>query len=258
MKIRLEQLTSFEVEQLFQESNKKIGLLLPIGCLEQHGPYLPLGCDTDISRKASENLAKNLQKNDFYHALVMPDFTYTPSPGAENKAGTISVSFDFLGNGLIEIINAALETSWDFIVIINSHAHNQGRIIETSIAGSSGIFGKKIPIVVINLYEFINIANNIGLNAGSHAGEFEISLYHYYFKDYKFPDVFIKEKAIKKRPPKIYGLNIMERSFDGIISEELPDINRALTKSFEIGEKIDEEIYKDVINNLDIYFKYWH
>jgi creatinine amidohydrolase/Fe(II)-dependent formamide hydrolase-like protein len=258
MKIRLEQLTSYEVDQLFQGSNKKIGLVLPVGCLEQHGPYLPLGCDTDISRKASENLVENLQENnDLYYAVVMPDFTFTPSPGAENTAGTVSVSFDFLGYGLIEILKSAMKTPWDFIVIINSHAHNHGRIIETSIAGSSGILGKKIPIVIINIYEYTSIAIKSGLNCGSHAGEFEISLYHYYFKEYKFSDYNIIKKKIKKRPPKIYGLNIIERSFDGIISEELPNIAQSIEKSFEVGEKIDKVIYTDVIDNLDVYFKYW-
>jgi len=258
MKIRLDQLTSFEIIQLFKNKLKKIGLLLPVGCIEQHGPFLPLGCDIDISRKAAETLALKLEKsNNYYKAFVMPDFSYTPSPGAENTAGTISVSFDFLGNGLIEIIKSAMKTHWDFIAIINSHAHNHGRIIETSIVGSSGILGEKIPIVVINLYEFINIANNIGLNAGSHAGELEISLYHYYFSDYKFPEISIKKNKLKERPKKIYGLEIMERSYKGIISENIPEINNAISKSNEIGQLIDSEVFKTFIDNLNIYYKNW-
>lgn len=257
MNIRLDQLTSAEVSQLFADKSKKWGLILPVGCIEQHGPYLPLGCDTAIARQAAETLALNLKKDDRYRAFAMPDLSYTPSPGAENTAGTVSVSFEFLGKELVEIIGAAIKTPWDFIAIVNAHAHNHGRVIETSIMGSNGRLGRKLPIVVINLYDFSNIAREVGLNSGSHGGEMEISLYHHYFNDFPFKETKVESKILKERPPGIYGLDIMARSYSGIISDGLPDLTRALGKSKEFGERIDNAILTTLINNLNIYFKCW-
>ncbi len=257
MKIKLDQLTSNEVSQLFVDKIKKMGLILPVGCIEQHGPYLPLGCDMAIARKVSEVLALNLKKNALYQAFVMPDCPYTPSPGAEHTMGTISVSFDLLGKNLFEIIKAAIRTPWDFIAIINAHAHNHGRVIETSIMGSSGCLGRTIPIVVINIYDFLNIAEDTGLNGGSHGGEMEIALYHHYFQDFQFKEAKIENKISKERPSRIYGLEIMPRSYNGIISNGIPNLSRALEKSKEVGQKINDAILTMLIANLDNYFKCW-
>jgi creatinine amidohydrolase/Fe(II)-dependent formamide hydrolase-like protein len=257
MNIRLDQCTSSEVKQYLQDPNNKWGLILPVGCTEQHGPYLPLGCDTAIARKAAESLSLNLHKNTRYKALVLPDFSYTPSPGAEWTAGTVSVNFDFLGNGLSEILKGALRSPWNFITIINGHGHNHGRCIEASMAGANGAYGKKIPVVVINIYDFFDNIDHIGLNCGTHAGEFEIALYHYYCKEYKFKEFKIKRTNLNIRPPNIFGLDIKKRSFNGIISKDLPALRKALEKSDEVGTLIDESIKKTLIENLDIYFKNW-
>lgn len=257
MTVRLDQLTSADVKRLLK--NKiKTGLVLPVGCLEQHGPYLPLGCDTAIARSAAEALALALLKESAaYRVFVMPDFAYTPSPGAVDTPGTISVDFGFLGAGLDAILHAAIRTPWDFVVIMNAHGHNQGRIIEAAFKGSEGSYGRKIPIVVINLYEFQDEAERAGLNPGNHGGEFEISLFHYYHRTYAFPEIEIKAAEKKKRPPNIYGLPIMARSREGIISTKPPNVGRAIAKAVILGRKIDKLVYKSLINNLDTYFEHW-
>ena len=255
MKIKLDQLTSNEVSQLFVDKIKKMGLILPVGCIEQHGPYLPLGCDMAIARKVSEVLALNLKKNALYQAFVMPDCPYTPSPGAEHTMGTISVSFDLLGKNLFEIIKAAIRTPWDFIAIINAHAHNHGRVIETSIMGSSGCLGRTIPIVVINIYDFLNIAEDTGLNGGSHGGEMEIALYHHYFQDFQFKEAKIENKISKKDRP---GYMVWKLCQEVIMVLFLTfPIFRALEKSKEVGQKINDAILTMLIANLDNYFKCW-
>ncbi len=256
-KIRLDQYTSIEVKHLLKDLNNKWGVILPVGCTEQHGPYLPIGCDTDIARKAAENLALNLLEKDGYRALVLPDFSYTPSPGAEWTTGTVSVGFDFLGTGLSEVIKGALRTKWEFIVIVNAHGHNHGRCIEASMAGGSGAFGKQIPIIVVNIYDFISNIEHFGLNCGSHGGEFEISLYHYYYKEYKFNDFTINDDVISIKPPNIFGLDIEKRSFNGIISTKPPNLKRSLEKSNKIGKIIDKNLIETVIGNLDIYYESW-
>jgi hypothetical protein len=49
----------------------------------------------------------------------------------------------------------------------------------------------------------------------------------------------------------------MERSYEGILSNDLPDFKRAIIKSDELGKMMDDSIYTTIINNLDTYFKFW-
>jgi creatinine amidohydrolase/Fe(II)-dependent formamide hydrolase-like protein len=255
--VRLGELTSPQVSMILETNRKKWGVLLPIGAFEQHGPLLPLNCDMAIAGKASENLAFALADHPKYGAFVLPDLPYTPSPGAEETRGTISTTFDWMGRGIKEIIRAALRTPWSFVVIVNGHAHNHGRVIEASMAGSEGALGRKVPVVVINLYEYIHLARELGLDPGSHAGEFELALYHYYEGYIPPQDIALEMNSLRERPPLVYGLDILHRSHQGIISPRPPVISRALSQADALGKALDEVIRQHLIANLDVYFSEW-
>ena len=256
--VRLDELTTLEVEGLFADKNRKTGFLLPVGCTEQHGPYLPIGCDTIIARGAAQNAAIRMLDHPGYRAVVMPELAYTPSPGGESFLGTVSVSYDFLGDHLREVIGAALKTPWKFVVMFNGHAHNQGRVIETSVAGSQGLLGRKIPIVVINIYEFDDLGKEFNLSPSSHAGEMEIALYHYYSKSSRqFTFIDHRWETRRTRPGKIFGLDIAPRSNIGVISDDLPNVNKTLEISGMLGKRLDDRIMEVLISNLDIFFSEW-
>lgn len=255
--VHLGDLTSPQVSMILETNRKKWGVLLPVGAFEQHGPFLPLNCDMAVAAKASENLALALADHPRYGAFVLPDFPYTPSPGAGQTPGTISTTFDWMGRGIKEIIRAALRTSWSFVVIVNGHAHNHGRVIEASMAGSEGALGRKVPVVVINLYEYIHLAVELGLDPGSHAGEFELALYHYYEGYVPPQDIVLETNPLRERPPLVYGLDILHRSHQGIISPRPPVISRALSQADALGKLLDKEILERLIANLDVYFSQW-
>ncbi|MBF0526933.1 MAG: creatininase family protein [Deltaproteobacteria bacterium] len=255
--VRLDELTTFEVQRLLSDPDKRCGLLLPVGCTEQHGPNLPLGCDTAIARGAARNAAENLLAHPQYGAVVMPDLAYTPSPGAESIPGTVAVNFDLLGQSLSQIISAALRSPWRFVALINSHAHNHGRVIEASIAGAQGSLGRPVPIVVINLYEFAHLGNGLGMCPGSHAGELELALYHYYAGPLPTATPVARWVAPRARPNKIYGLDLLPRSNAGILSEQPPNIDRALAVSTKLGQAVDQAVLDALLSNLDTYFSCW-
>jgi creatinine amidohydrolase/Fe(II)-dependent formamide hydrolase-like protein len=254
---RLEEVTIRELSTILESEEKKWGVLLPVGSLEQHGPFLPFGCDMALARGAAENLALALVDNPHYGAFVLPDFPFTPSPGAEETQGTISTSFDWLGAGLKEIIRSVVKTPWTFVGIINGHAHNHGRVIEASMAGADGQFGRKLPVVVLNMYEFTFLSRDCALNPGSHAGEFEIALYDYYARFRRCNNDGFQWSATRPRPASIYGLDIRPRSVEGIISDRIPDIDKALEMSSALGTKMDHVIYESLTANLDTYFQHW-
>ncbi len=254
---RLDELTTYQITSLLEDNSKKNGIILPVGSIEQHGPFLPLGCDTTIARGAAEHLSLALGNHNQFRALVLPDFTYSPSPGAEHIHGTISVEFDWMGQGLTEVIQGALKTPWDFVAIVNAHAHNHGRVIENSIAGSIGRFGRKVPVVIINIYEFAYYCDNLGMNAGKHAGEFEIALYSYYSNQTIQAYRPVSNKNPRERPYRIYGLDLLPRSIEGMICDDIPDIDHALKKSSLLGKQVDKAIYKLLISDLEIYYRSW-
>ncbi len=254
---RLDELTCEEVSELLTEGGKRYGLILPVGCTEQHGPELPLGCDTAIARGAAQNAAKTLADHPVYGAVVMPDLSYAPSPGAEEVSGTVSVSFGWIGDGLCEILSSAIKTPWQYVAIVNAHAHNHGRVIEASIAGSQGRLGRRLPVVALNIYDYSFHAQAVGLNGGQHAGEFEIALYAYYVGPVKCVDGKEQEGARRDRPPRIFGLDILPRSRRGVLSNPPPNTVRALKQAKELGRRVDKNIVEDLASNLDIYFSEW-
>lgn len=256
MHIRLDECTSPEVENVLRDKSRVSGVILPIGCIEQHGPALPLGCDMRIARGVAEGLATTLTSSVRYQGFVLPDFAYTPSPGAEHTPGTVSVSFDWMGRGLAEVFSAALRTPWAFGIIVNGHAHNHGRVIETSIAGTSGVLGRILPIIVINVYSFTSLCQKHNLVPGSHGGEFEIALNAYYGGKNSGRN-FWTAYPPKPRPPGIYGLSIMPRSNHGIIAPATPNFSNALAAAEALGSELQTTIGDYAIANLDGYFRHW-
>jgi creatinine amidohydrolase/Fe(II)-dependent formamide hydrolase-like protein len=257
MHYRLDGCTSREIEDALCDPFKCYGVILPIGSLEQHGPMLPLGCDMTIARSAAEALAANLLAHPRYRAFVLPDLSYTPSPGAEDTPGTVSVGFEWMGQGLLEVLRATIRTAWAYAIIINGHAHNHGRVIEASIAGTSGALERQIPVLAIHIYDYTNLAYDHGLVPCSHAGEFETALLSYY-SGYKPAISAPHKRPIRPRPPAVYGLPILSRSMDGVIAPETPDTERALAAAAALGADVDAALYSSVLENLDIYFSNWH
>ena len=254
---RLDCCTSAEIAGALGDPSKCCGVILPIGALEQHGPQLPLGCDMMIARAAAESLASGLLTHQRYRAFVMPDLAYTPSPGAEDTPGTVSVGFDWMGLGLIEVLKAAMRTAWEYAIVMNGHAHNHGRVIESSMAGTSGALGRRVPVLAINIYDYTNLALAHGLVPGSHAGEFETALLSYYTgcKPAGCPP---GSGAVKPRPPAVFGLPILVRSMEGVVAPEVPHTARALAVAAALGADVDAAVRSGVLANLDTYYNHWH
>lgn len=258
-RVRLEEFTSSEVAAILEDRPRRSGVVLPIGALEQHGPNLPLGCDTAIARGAAENLARSLIPSRKYHALVMPDITYTPVPGAESTPGTVSVGFDVLGTGLQEILRGVSRTDWDFAVLLNAHAQNHGRVIEAGMAATGGVLGRRLPVVVIHVYEYASLCADFGLAPGRHAGEFELALLHHYRGDIPWAvETDAGHPAPRPRPANIFGLELMPRSRRGVLADAPPDRDAVLKNAGAMGRRLDAALLDCLVTNLDLYFGHWH
>ncbi len=256
--VRLDKLTSPEVAALLQDPDHRWGAVIPVGSLEQHGPSLPLGCDTAIARGAAETLARALlQGHETYRALVLPDVAYAPVPGAEATPGTISVGFDWLGSGLQEILRGVLRSDWDFAILLNAHAQNHGRTIEAGMAATGGTLGRKLPVLVIHLYEYASLCDDLQMHAGSHAGAFELALFRHYGGEIRWDAEPPTGVAPRPRPGRMFGLDLMPRSDNGVLSDAPIDRDAVMTNSGVLGRMVDAALLECVVTDLDLYFENW-
>jgi creatinine amidohydrolase len=113
---RLKELTPPEVAALIAEDPR---LIVPVGTCEQHGPHLPLGCDTYIVERLADDLSAE------YGVLRAPTLEYGVNVEAER---------DFAGNGSVRkktlhrMLNDLL-ASWEAtgvreFILLTAHGHD--------------------------------------------------------------------------------------------------------------------------------------
>jgi creatinine amidohydrolase/Fe(II)-dependent formamide hydrolase-like protein len=95
--------------------------LLPVGSIEQHGPHLPLDCDSFDAQYLATKVAENCMDP---KPLVLPLMPYGVSYHHEDFSGTISVSPETLSKLVYDIGMSAARHGVTKLVIINGHGGN--------------------------------------------------------------------------------------------------------------------------------------
>lgn len=93
--------------------------VLPVGSIEQHGPHLPVGVDTDIVWGVVENSLEKIP--DDILCLVLPLMPIGKANEHSDFNGTISLSVNTLISLWTEICENVLRTGIKKILIINGH-----------------------------------------------------------------------------------------------------------------------------------------
>lgn len=115
--IKLERLAWSEIAEL-QKHHGGL-LMLPTGATEQHGPHLPVNCDTIIAQ------AVCWRASALTGVPVLPVLPFTVSVGHTAKwPGTFSLRHETHIAVLREISAWAVATGWKRLLIINSHFGN--------------------------------------------------------------------------------------------------------------------------------------
>ncbi|MEM7698348.1 MAG: creatininase family protein [Verrucomicrobiota bacterium] len=119
--VRLEHLTSPAVGQL-QEQGERL-IILPIGATEQHGPHLPINCDTVIAERICEAASAKTQ------IPLLPTLRVTVSSGHTSKwPGTISLRHETFIQTLEDVSDWLVATGWQRLMLVNSHFGNDAAI----------------------------------------------------------------------------------------------------------------------------------
>ncbi|MCQ9164449.1 MULTISPECIES: creatininase, partial [unclassified Arthrobacter] len=101
----------------------KATVLIPVGSLEQHGPHLPLGTDTVLSKHFAEGIARRLG------ALVAQPIAYgyksqQKSGGGNHLPGTTSLDGAALIGMTRNLVKSFLNQGIRNVVFVNGHFEN--------------------------------------------------------------------------------------------------------------------------------------
>lgn len=122
--IRWDNLTWTELSKL---AEKDAIVMIPIGSTEQHGPHLPVGCDSIIATHISEHACCKLNKNGIT-AVVAPTMTVCNSMHHMSFPGSISLSPICFMQVLEEWCSCISSHGFRKIALINGHGGNAAPI----------------------------------------------------------------------------------------------------------------------------------
>ncbi len=92
--------------------------LLPLSCLERHGPHLPLATDAFIAREICARAAA------IESAVIFPDLVLTQILEARHCPGTVAISPDLVVRLLGEICREIARNGLTRIILVNGHGGN--------------------------------------------------------------------------------------------------------------------------------------
>lgn len=228
-------LSHLDIEKKIQECHSRKGkavAFFPIGCTEQHGPYLPIQTDTLIAENVSRSISDAICGHDW--GYVFPAISYTPTKSNTNYAGTVSVDEELLRQYVKQICSSILKADFDAIVLVSGHGPADSSLKEISFNLVHEQYAQKYstvkPVFVLSLHEcrFI-VENTFGQKSGQHADWRELLYLVYilgdtYFDHKKIHDIMEFQRAnsfpIQEYP--VFGVPMELRSVQGVIGDPTP------------------------------------
>lgn len=178
MKVKLEDMTWPEVEEVLQKPN---AMILPVGSIEQHGLHLPLNIDFRCAEYMAWKAAKKVTDEYNIRVLVAPALRYTEGAFFSKYPGNTGISFDTLVRVIGDIIYSFASQGFKNIIVINGHFPNRDAI--AAAFQKTGITFREAGMTDVGLYaaNWWDLGSKVVTNIrkselGLHAEEIETSV----------------------------------------------------------------------------------
>ncbi len=113
-------MTVLWVEKTWMEIRDELAagapVLIPVGCVEEHGPHLPTGTDLFQAYHVCVETAERVS------GLVLPPLHHGQCSSTRNFPGSISLSASTLRSMFIEILEGVIRSGAGKIMIVTGHA----------------------------------------------------------------------------------------------------------------------------------------
>jgi len=159
------------VKDIREALNDTRTVLIPVGCVEQHGYHLPTCTDYVIADTVAARASAQTG------ALVVPPVMYTYSGG--ELPGTINISPAVVSMYLAEIVRDLARQGWKNLIIVLGHGGSEN---DAGVEGAMDIFLRTHPdrsdlnLAIYRFWKFSEAAQEAYEDRDYHAGYFETSM----------------------------------------------------------------------------------
>jgi creatinine amidohydrolase/Fe(II)-dependent formamide hydrolase-like protein len=212
--------------------NRKALAFLPIGCTEQHGPFLPIQTDTIVAEHFSKALSAGME--DEYVGQVFPAVSYSPTKSNIRYTGTVSVDEDILRRYVRQICEGLLDSRFDALVLVSAHGPADPSLNEICFNLVHEQYRKENPVIKpvlpVSLSECRAVMEKkFGQKPGKHADWVELLfLVHIlgngYFDQGRIREIilFQQQHSFASDKVPLLGTPVELRSVQGVIGEPAP------------------------------------
>ncbi|MEX2729183.1 MAG: creatininase family protein, partial [Candidatus Sigynarchaeum springense] len=183
-----------DLEQFIDRSHGNAAIIIPIGCLEEHGPHLPIGTDGMLAMAFAEAITLD----ESLPVIAGPLIDFGESVLTQGFPGSIKVRFDTLKGLLIDTMRSCIAWGFTKIILWTWHGGSSHEIClrEASLQILSEI---KVDIYVVRgvkLFDDRDFKKKVIAlldSIGDHADELETSLMMHLHPGLVKTDQLVKE-----------------------------------------------------------------
>jgi len=168
----LGRLTTDEFESLIA-GDRPVVVILPVGCVEPHGPHLALATDTVISEAAAERAVPLLSDRGLV-GLIAPPVPYGVTRCASSFRGAISVSPASLRSFITDVVEGFLSDGVAHVCLVNNHLEPEHDAAVR--ASTEAIDAKRVSVACPLTRKWARTLSEEFKSGACHAGRYETSL----------------------------------------------------------------------------------
>lgn len=219
---RLKELRPAEVEAVVRADPR---LIIPVGTVEQHGPHLPLGCDTLIAEYLADDLSTA------FGVLRAPTIEYGINVETDRRtAGVTTLRKKTLHRALNDLIDGWEATGIREFILLTAHEHDPHLEALSTVITS----GARVRVVDMFGVDFSDLLD--GQREPMHGDEVDTSLLLYIAPE--LVDMSLAEDYMMSREE----LRRYRRGWLRVPKESSGSIGRPTLASAEKGRRLYERI----------------